>query len=191
MARKTKMTVYFRRKREGRTDYKMRLRLLMSSMPRLIVRKSLKHMQVQLISYRTAGDVVVVSAHTSELKKYGWKYGCGNIPAAYLAGYLAGKKVLAKKVDETILDIGLQSGSARIYAALKGVVDAGVKVAHNDKVIPSDGFIKGTHIKNYFESITKQGQGSGNQFSAYAKNKTNASDMEADIEKVKENIDRK
>ncbi len=191
MTRKNKKTVYFRRKREGRTDYKMRLRLLMSSMPRLIVRKSLKHMQIQLVSYKTSGDIVIVGAHTNELKKFGWRFGSGNIPAAYLIGYLAGKKMLAKKIEETILDIGLQAGSRRIYAVLKGVLDAGVKVPHDDKVIPGDEFIKGNHISNYYQSITKESQEGALQFSAYIKNKSDASEMAADIEKVKESIDKK
>ena len=41
-----------RRRREGKTDYRKRLRLLRSGKVRMVVRKSLKNTQIQLIEYK-------------------------------------------------------------------------------------------------------------------------------------------
>ena len=49
MANKKTYTVPFRRKREGKTNYKKRLGLLKSKSLRLVVRKSNKHILVQLV----------------------------------------------------------------------------------------------------------------------------------------------
>ena len=51
MSRSKTQVVPFKRKREGKTDYKKRLKLLSSSKPRLVIRKSLKNMTVQIIEY--------------------------------------------------------------------------------------------------------------------------------------------
>jgi len=146
MAKKTRTKVPFRRKREGRTDYKVRLGLLLGEKPRLVVRKSLKHIQAQLISYEPKGDKVLVTAHSKELEKLGWKHSTGNTPAAYLTGYLAGKKMIAKGIKETMLDIGLQAKGQRLFAVLKGAGDAGVQIPFDKKVVPKDERLNGDHI---------------------------------------------
>src|SRR3989344_7150894 len=102
-----------KRRREGKTDYKKRLAFVASGRPRLVVRRSLKNINLQLIEYQEEGDKVIASANSSELIKLGWKHSRGNIPAAYLTGFLLGHK--AKKVKEAILDIGL-------YKSVKGNV---------------------------------------------------------------------
>ena len=79
-----------RRRRTGQTDYRMRLKLLLSKKPRLAVRKSLKHIRVQVISYTQKGDVINASAFSQELKKFGWNYSTSSLPAAYLTGLLCG-----------------------------------------------------------------------------------------------------
>ena len=48
-----------RRRREGKTDYRKRLRLLRSRKIRMVVRKSLKNTQVQLVEYKE-GDLIQV-----------------------------------------------------------------------------------------------------------------------------------
>ncbi|NIQ04427.1 MAG: 50S ribosomal protein L18, partial [Candidatus Korarchaeota archaeon] len=51
---------------------------------------------------------------------------------------LCGFKTKAKGIDDTILDIGLNSPTkgAKVFAMLKGVLDAGVKVPHNEEKLP-------------------------------------------------------
>ena len=89
-------TVQLRRKREGATNYRRRLKILASNKPRLVVRKSLKNVQAAIVGYNKKGDVVKVSSHSSNLKKFGWVYGAGNLPAAYLVGFLLGKHARTK-----------------------------------------------------------------------------------------------
>jgi large subunit ribosomal protein L18 len=88
------------------------------------------------------------------LKKIGWTK-TGNVPAAYLTGLLAGKKAKEKNVTEAVLDLGLQTSTkgSRIYAALKGVLDAGINVPHSKDILPSEDRIIGKHIS---EEIAKQ-----------------------------------
>ncbi|KON27259.1 50S ribosomal protein L18, partial [miscellaneous Crenarchaeota group archaeon SMTZ-80] len=67
MARGPRYNVPFRRKREGKTDYKKRMRLVLSEIPRLAIRPTNKHIMVQLIEARPEGDVTLVSASSVEL----------------------------------------------------------------------------------------------------------------------------
>ncbi|NOZ81572.1 MAG: 50S ribosomal protein L18 [Candidatus Micrarchaeota archaeon] len=141
-----------RRRREKKTDYRKRLKLLKSGKIRLVVRKSLKHMRVQFIEYAENGDRVVASAFSKELEKMGWKWNCGNVPAAYLTGLLAGIRA-AGKIKEAILDTGLQVSTkgSRIYAALKGVLDSGIHIPHSPEILPSEDRILGKHINEKME----------------------------------------
>ena len=154
----------FRRRREGKTDYKKRLRLLLSKEPRLVVRKSLNYIRAQIIQFDKAGDKTLATANSKELKKLGWKFACDNLPAAYLTGLLIGKRTLKKKINEVVLDSGLYPSvkGSRIYAMVKGALDAGLKVPYDEKISPSEERIKGMHIKKFkelpveFEKIKKK-----------------------------------
>lgn len=143
-----------RRRREKKTDYKLRLSLLKSGINRLVVRRSNNYITGQIVKYEKNGDKTLVSVHSSMLKKMGWKNSCGNLPAAYLTGLLLGKKCAENKIDTAVLDMGLQisTGGNRIYALLRGAVDGGLKVSHSKEILPPDERIAGKHIS---ESMTK------------------------------------
>ncbi|MDW5563334.1 MAG: 50S ribosomal protein L18 [Methanomassiliicoccus sp.] len=148
MAEGPRYRVNFRRRREGRTDYRQRQRLLRGRVPRAVVRISLRNANVQFISYDEKGDKVLAAATSKELAKLGWTGATGNLPAAYLTGYLAGKRASQNGVEEAVLDIGLKGparGSA-IFAALKGMLDAGIEIPHGEEVLPADERINGAHI---------------------------------------------
>jgi len=151
-------TIKFKRKRQGKTNYKKRLKLLLSETPRLVVRKSLKNISMQIIEYRPKGDVVIASAHSSELKKMGWNLSQGNIPAAYLTGYLIGKRSHTKKIQKAILDTGFHTSTKgnRIYAALKGAVDAKLNIPHSDDQLPTEERINGNHIQSNKDNQLQQ-----------------------------------
>lgn len=163
MAMKANYVVPYRRKRQGKTNYKKRLALLLSNKHRIVVRRSLNNTQLQIIKYEPAGDKIIVSASTQELKKQGWAKHTGNIPAAYLCGLLLAKK--AKDIKEAILDIGLNNPikGSRIYAALKGMHDGGLNIPLSEAVFPKEDRINGSHIsdevKSHFEEIKKKIQG--------------------------------
>lgn len=139
--------IQHRRRREKKTDYKNRLALVKSGEIRLVVRRSLDNIRLQLIDYEPNGDKTLFSAFSQELRKLGWKYPTGNIPAAYLTGLLIGVKAKSK-VSKAILDLGIQKSTkgSRLYAALKGVLDAGVSIPHSKDILPSEERIKGSHI---------------------------------------------
>ncbi len=143
-----------RRRREKKTDSKNRLAYVKSEKPRLVIRKSLENLRVQIVNYNPNGDQTSVSAISTELKKYGWKSSRGNLPAAYLTGFLAGIKAKKKHIGEAILDLGLQTSTkgSRLYAALKGVLDSGVNVPHSKEILPEEKRLKGLHIS---EQIAK------------------------------------
>ncbi len=140
--------VGFRRRREGRTDYRRRQRLLRSALPRAVVRKTLNQTLVQIVEADAAGDRVVASAQSADLREHGWSVGTGNVPAAYLTGYLAGKRAVAKGIKSAVLDIGVQEPTrgGRVFAALQGLVDAGLEVPHSEEILPAKERIRGEHI---------------------------------------------
>lgn len=142
----------FKRRREQKTDYRKRLALLKSKKTRLVVRKSLSNISVQFVDFVGNSDKTVAAANSTELKKLGWT-STGNIPSAYLTGLLAGKKAKQRKVEEAVLDLGLQTKTkgSRLYAALKGVLDSGVNVPHSPEILPSEDRIRGSHISKEIE----------------------------------------
>jgi len=144
----------YRRKREGRTDYKRRLTLLKSHMPRLVIRGSNKSVQAQIVIYEADGDKVVATARATELKKHGWATATGNTPAAYLTGLLLAHKVKGKITEDVIIDIGLQQHhkGGRLYAVAKGAVDGGLSVRVGEETLPSDERINGSHINEKIKS---------------------------------------
>ncbi len=130
-----------RRHREGRTDYRRRLRLLKSRKIRIVVRKSLKNISVQFVEYNPEGDKIIISVLSSDLvKDYKWKHSVSTTPAAYLTGLLAGKKAREKGVKEGMLDIGRYRPTRgnKLFATLKGVVDAGIVCPHDEGIMPSE-----------------------------------------------------
>lgn len=157
MAQGPRYKVAFRRRREGRTDYRQRARLLRARVPRAVVRTSLRHTSVQIVDFDIKGDQILVTAHSRELMDMGWNKATGNVPAAYLTGYLAGKKAVAKGLTEAVLDIGLKvpAKGATVFAALKGMLDAGMQIPHGDSVLPSKERLAGKHIGDDVEKMVK------------------------------------
>ncbi|MBN1763470.1 MAG: 50S ribosomal protein L18 [Methanomicrobia archaeon] len=145
--------VPFRRRREGKTDYRRRLKLLFSRKNRVVVRKSNKYIRMQLIGADNVGDKTLVSASSSELQKYGFVGGKGSSPAAYLTGLLFGKRALDAGFAEGILDIGLVTPvhGSNVYAALKGALDGGLAIPHDPGVFPNEERISGSLIASYLQ----------------------------------------
>jgi len=173
LAKGTIYRVAFRRRREDRTDYRLRKRLITSRLPRLVIRRSLKHTYLQLVEARIEGDHVLVSANTSELRKYGWKGGTGNVPAAYLAGFLIGKKAIAKGISKAIVDINgyAVTKSNRILNALKGAIDSGMEIPHGEEILPDEERIKGTAIAEFATVLQNEDPSKYQRmFSRYIKN---------------------
>ncbi len=180
-----------KRRRSGQTDYKKRLKMLLSRKPRLIVRKSLKHIRVQLATYDPKGDVVNATAVSSELTEFGWNYSTSSLPAAYLTGLLCGLRARSKGLNDAVLDIGVNiplSGS-KLYAALKGAIDAGIKIPANPEIFPTDERIKGVHVANYAAQLKKENpELFKKKFSSYISKKADPEKMPQAFEEVKKKI---
>lgn len=95
--------VKFRRRREGRTDYYARKRLVVQDKNkyntpkyRLIVRFTNKDIICQIAYARIQGDVIVSAAYAHELPRYGVKVGLTNYAAAYCTGLLIARRTLKK-----------------------------------------------------------------------------------------------
>jgi len=97
-------------------------------------------MIAQIIVPGEKGDIALVCANSSELKKYGYTQATGNTTSAYLTGMLIGYKAQKKDISEAILDIGLYQATkgGRIFATLKGAIDSGMSIPHNPEIFPSD-----------------------------------------------------
>ncbi len=110
---------------------------------------------VQILKPGMTGDKVVAFAHSRYLLDKGWKGSRKSVPAAYLTGYLAGKKALGQGAKDAILYTGTKKYTQRIAAALKGIIDAGVKVPASEETFPSDDRINGEHltVKNEISKI--------------------------------------
>ncbi|MEM3112809.1 MAG: 50S ribosomal protein L18 [Candidatus Pacearchaeota archaeon] len=149
-----------KRRIKRKTDYAARIGMLKSENPRIVIRKTNKHIILQYVNSFEAKDSVLVGVTSKDLLKYGWPEKLSgslkSVPASYLTGYLIGKKILRKKLkSKMILDIGLQrnvSGS-RLYAALKGIIDSGIEINHNPKIFPSEERILGKHLKSDLEDV--------------------------------------
>ena len=144
-----------RRRREGITDYRKRLSLLKSRKTRIVVRNSLSHIRVQFVEYEEKGDKILTSAISKELVSlYNWKHSTSTTPAAYLTGLLAGKRAFDLKIKEGILDLGRQipTSGSKNFAAVKGIIDAGVTCPHNEEKLPDETRLMGEHLDKKMSS---------------------------------------
>ena len=72
----------------------------------ITVRISNENTLVQIHKPEMEGDKVLASAHSRTLLNKGWTGSRKSIPAAYLTGYLAGKKALEHGVKDAVLYSG-------------------------------------------------------------------------------------
>jgi len=212
--------VKYRRRREGKTDYRARKRLVTqdknkyhSPKYRLVVRLTNTDIICQIIFAKIEGDHVLASAYAHELPRYGVKAGLTNYASAYSVGLLLARRILNKlKMDKTYvgkeqatgelytiedakdarrpftanLDIGLVRATtgAKVFGCLKGAIDGGLKVPHNEKRFPGydseakkfdpTGLKKrifGEHISAYMKTLSEESpEEYKTRFSQYVKN---------------------
>ena len=155
------MKIQKRRRREGKTDYSNRIKLLKSGKPRIVFRKTNKYFLVQYVTSQEAQDKVKLNFTSKELLKFGWPEksigGLKSIPASYLTGFLTGKKIIQKKLESPILDFGMIRTlyKTKVYGFLKGLIDSGIKISCKEEAFPEEDRIKGKFLKNKipFEEI--------------------------------------
>jgi large subunit ribosomal protein L5e len=201
----SRFQVKYKRRRQGKTDYRARLRLTRQDKNkynthkyRLVVRFSNKDVTCQIVYATIAGDVVVAAAYAHELPEYGLSVGLTNYSAAYCVGLLCARRVLTKfgladtykGVEEAdgedynveavedgprpfycLLDTGLKrtSTGSKVFAALKGALDGGLDIPHNEKRMVGydksgkkmdaevlSKYIYGGHVEEYMETMQEE-----------------------------------
>ena len=160
MAKGTRQRNQYRRRQSGETDYRRRLKLLKSGNARAVVRISNTRVVCQVVNWLKEGDKVELSVTGDDLvSRYGWPEGNSrkNITASYLVGYALGKSAISAGHDEAVLDIGLAASTTgnRVFAALKGMVDAGLEIPHGESVYPDEDRLNGAHIDESYASIVE------------------------------------
>jgi len=147
---KAKKVLPLKRRREGKTNYKRRLGLLKSGKPRVVIRKSNKYINLQLVEFdlKNFKEITKFSFISKKLENFGWSYSKNNLPACYLSGLAFGLMCKKNNIVEGVLDIGTSrvTKGNRIFSALLGCIDAGLKIPHSEKNLPSEERIKGSHI---------------------------------------------
>ncbi|KAG7668551.1 hypothetical protein Ndes2526B_g03826 [Nannochloris sp. 'desiccata'] len=165
---------------------------------RFVVRFTNRDVVCQIAYATMAGDVIVAAAYAHELPRYGLKAGLTNYGAAYATGLLLARRVLQKfgldkiyegntedvgedynvdAADEgprpfmALLDTGLKrtSTGSKVFAALKGALDGGLDVPHNEKrFVGYDRdtkefdaetlrkYIYGGHVAEYMEEMMEE-----------------------------------
>jgi large subunit ribosomal protein L5e len=95
--------VKFRRRREAKTDYHARKRLIVQDKNkyktpkyRFVVRVTNRDVVTQIIAADLTHDVVLAAAYAHELPRYGIKFGLTNYAACYATGLLLARRVNAK-----------------------------------------------------------------------------------------------
>ena len=151
MAHGKNQRLRFKRRRDGETDYRRRMKLLRGETTRAVVRISNTQTICQLVEFNPDGDIVIASVNGKALvDKYSWPEDASrkSIPASYLTGFALAKNAISSGHESAILDIGLSASSkgSRVFAALKGMIDAGLEIPHGEDVLPDEDRINGMHI---------------------------------------------
>ncbi len=191
MARSGRYKVPFRRRRMGVTNYRKRRKMIKSRLPRLVVRRTNKHIIAQIVVARPQGDETIVGLDTRYLAKFGWKGDENNTAAAYLLGLAIGYKALAKGVKKAVLDIGLHRPvpQSRVFAVLKGAIDAGLEIPHDEDILPEDERISGAHIAEYAKELKSSNEDEyKRRFARYLQRGLAPEDLPKHFEEVKAKI---
>jgi large subunit ribosomal protein L5e len=117
----------FRRRREGKTDYYQRKRLVAQHKAkyntpkyRLVVRITNKDIICQIVSSQITGDYVLTAAYAHELPRYGITHGLTNWSAAYATGLLVARRALQKLgLDETYKGVEEVEGEFELTEAVE------------------------------------------------------------------------
>jgi large subunit ribosomal protein L18 len=147
-----------RRRRENKTDYKARRLMLVSGLPRIVVRRTNKYFILQAVESVEAQDKVLMTVTSKDLLKNGWdekkKGSLKSVAAGYLTGLLMAKKLGKGKY---IVDLGMArtKKGGRVFGVVAGLVEGGLDVAANEKVFPGEDRLMGEHcdLKDMVEKV--------------------------------------
>lgn len=128
----------YRRRREGKTDYQARRRLVFqdknkydSKKYRFCVRRTCSKIICQVIFATLSGDRVMTSATSNELRAHGLTAGLTNYAAAYATGLLCARRLLALKKMDTMYE-GQKKIDGKLYSVADNAGDRQPFKAHLD-----------------------------------------------------------
>jgi len=189
LAKDARYRLAYRRRREQKTDYQARRIMATSEYPRFVVRISNKGIIVQIVKAEIIGDKVLVESASNELvSKYGWQASGKSIPAGYLLGFIAGQKAVKEGIETAYLDLGLKRPTKgnKIFAVVKGAIDAGLNVPCDSDIIPSPERINGGDIANYAQVVDAEGY--EKNFSMYLRKGLRPEQLPEHFEETKKKI---
>ncbi|KAG5560998.1 hypothetical protein RHGRI_004128 [Rhododendron griersonianum] len=167
--------VKFKRRREGKTDYRARIRLINQDKNnyntpkyRFVVRFTNKDIIAQITSASIAGDIVLAAAYAHELPRYGLEVGLTNYAAAYCTGLLLARRILKMlemdadyegNVEATGEDFSVEPAESR--RPFRALLDVGlVKTTTGNRVFGAlkgalDGGLDIPHSEKRFAGFAK------------------------------------
>jgi large subunit ribosomal protein L5e len=134
----------FRRRREGKTDYFARRRLILQDKDkydtpkyRLVARFTNKRVIAQVTYATITGDKVLAAADSTELKRFGLTAGLTNYAASYATGLLLARRLLRKtkldtlykgatKIDGNDYDVNTEVKDDEQRKPFKAILDVGL-----------------------------------------------------------------
>jgi large subunit ribosomal protein L5e len=116
--------VKWRRRREGKTDYRARHKLItqdknkyLKPKYRLVVRFSNRYVVCQIVHAEVGGDKILCSAHSGELVKHGLPVGLKNYAASYCTGLLLARRLL-KQLDLDEVYTGVEEPTGDVVSTV-------------------------------------------------------------------------
>ena len=190
MSRNKTYTVKFRRKREGKTSYKKRLKYISSNKPRIVIRTSNNNIKIQAIKFGENGDITLSTTNSIDLRKLGWKGSTGNLQSAYLTGLLFGSRIKSK-LKEGVIDTGLKPvrKNTKMSATIKGIVDSGLDVPHSKEIFPSEEKLGGKITSEFSKKLKDSDENKyKRQFSKYLKEGLNPESLSEHFEEIRKKV---
>jgi large subunit ribosomal protein L18 len=183
----------YRRKRERKTDYRRRLKLLLSGFPRLVVRQSNKYISAQIVIYENNGDRTVAEFSSKNLVKFGWKGDEDNIAAAFLTGLALAK--LAREsgfsADRLVPDLGMHSPhkGGKLFALLMGASEGGLPITVGEEALLDESMLRMEQLAKYASELKNKDQKVyAQRFSRYLERGLEPEKLPAHFDEIRKNL---
>lgn len=183
----------FRRRREGKTDYRKRKGIIVGKSPFVSIRISGKYIYSQIMKPTATGDLTLCAASSRDLvKKFGWKGSTKSLPGAYLTGFYLGQLAGKENVKQAVVysGIGRFVHGSRLASVINGAKDAGLNITVNDESLPEESRVQGKHIADYAKKLEQENHDKFNQvFSKILSAGMKPSEYPSHFESVKASIE--
>merc|ERR1712005_25673 len=173
--------VKYKRRREGKTDYYARKRLVTQAKNkfatpkyRFVVRLTNKDIICQVVSSKIAGDICHCAAYAHELPRYGLKekfQGEEECTAEFEDCEIVNEDEDGPNAFHALLDVGLKPTTlgSKVFSAMEGAFDGGLEIPHSNKKFygydadekeydaeEHRSRILGGHVQTYMESLQEE-----------------------------------